>query len=221
MELKNGEDGGKWVRTTTEVETVDFKGEPLVLRDVPAERNEKTGAIRVDPDDVARSEIEEIASRHSVVGRQLPLLLMLFAKPGPFSGGSVNTKYKLNKMLFYQWKRLGEQGLGESYPKDEFRSARAGPVPIHLRDDLKALEAAGLAAVQWSERKPGVSTRVELTPKGMELARRLWFDVPEIYRDATMSVKVELFPLDPETIKAKVHEEYPKLRRTYVEVDAE
>lgn len=209
------------MRITTEVKTVDPEGKPLVLRAVPAERNEKTGAIRVDSEDVARAEIEQIADEHGVPGRQLPLLLMLIAKPGPFKEGSVNTKYKLNKMLFYQWKRLGEVGLGASYPQDEFKSARAGPVPIHLTRDLEEMEKAGLAKVSWSNRKPGVSTQVELTPKGLKLAKSLWTRVPEVYREATMSVKVELFPLDPQTIKEKVHEEYPELRREYVEVDAE
>jgi len=211
---------GKWVNTTTEVRTIDPGGHPLLLKNVPAERNTTTGAVRVNPEDVARAEIEQLAGRHGIEGRHLPLLLMLYAKPGPFKEGSVETKYKLNKMLFYQWKKLEASGLGESYPKDDFRSARAGPVPIHLKDDLRALDKAGLATVQWSDH-PGASTHVELTAAGLEAAKRLWDDVPEIYREATTSVKEELFPLTPTTIKRKVHEEFPELRRVYLEIDAE
>lgn len=219
MEAEDGK-AAKWVSTTVEVRTVDSKGHPLLLKDVAAERNSVTHAIRLDPEVVARAEIEHIAGRLGVEGRHLPLLLMLFAKPGPFKEGSVETKYKLNKMLFYQWRRLADAGLGDSFPRDEFKSARAGPVPIHLSDDLRALERAGLATVKWSDH-PGASTNVELTSAGMEAARRLWDDVPEIYRIATLATKEELFPLTPATIKLKVHAEFPDLRRHYVEVDAE
>lgn len=219
MEKKVGETG-KWVRTATEVKTIDSKGLPLLLKDVPAEKNEATGALRVNPEDVAKAEIEQIAGRQTIEGRHLPLLLMLVAKPGPFKEGAVESKYKLNKMLFYQWKRLANDGLGDSFPRDDFKSARAGPVPIHLKEDLRALEKAGLVTVKWSNH-PGASTHVELTAKGLEAAKRLWDEVPGIYRDATVAVKEELFPLTPQTIKEKVHNEFPELVRVYVEVDAE
>jgi len=218
MELVGDEN--EWRSTTTDVRTVDLDGNPIVLPNVPAERNSRTGKLRVDPDVVARADVERIGRAHGIEGRRIPLMLMLFAKPGPFKEGLVQNKYKLNKMLFYQWKRLESEGLGEAYPRDDFAAARAGPIPVGLRDDLQSLQRQGMVEVKWSKRRDA-PTEIRLTPQGFDVARGVWSEMPLVYRDTTLAVKKELFPLSPATIKDLVHEQYPEYRKTYVEVDAE
>src|SRR5439155_19599878 len=50
-----------WERTTTEIKSIDWKGKPIVISNVPAKRYIKTGRVRVDPIEVARAEARQIA----------------------------------------------------------------------------------------------------------------------------------------------------------------
>ncbi|MGH2638744.1 MAG: hypothetical protein ACRDF4_05600, partial [Rhabdochlamydiaceae bacterium] len=65
-----------------DVDAVDRKNNSIHLKNVPAMKNNETGTICVDPEDVARVEIEQIASEKSLTNsRDLTLLMMLYAKP--------------------------------------------------------------------------------------------------------------------------------------------
>ncbi|MFH0896738.1 MAG: hypothetical protein V1850_01650 [Candidatus Bathyarchaeota archaeon] len=96
----------KWIDTTIEIKTVNWKGEPLHLTGVKALKNTKTGATRVYPSEVAQAEVRQIAKCLDVLPRDVGSLLMVFAKPSYFKEGEVFYKYHLQKMLFYFWKGL-------------------------------------------------------------------------------------------------------------------
>lgn len=211
---------GEWEPVTIETESIDWLGNPITLRDVRAERNKETGRILVDPTELTRVEMEQLASELRLEGRDLPFLLICYASPGPFQPGYVHHKSRLNKMLFHVWKRLELKGLGEALPHDEFGRGRAGPIPRHLKEDMKRLEGKDLLAVQWG-RRPGESTISQLTEEGLQLGRELWKRVPGDFIEIAHQVKEELFPLDSKTIKDDVHRDFPEYRATYVEEDRE
>ena len=137
-----------------------------------------------------------------------------------FQRGYLCQKYKINKMLFYQWKELEKIGLGDVIPRDEFEAKSKGPVPKNLWDDLKRLKEKQLLKVDGSKKEKKTVT-VELTDKGIDTARKLWNRIPDPYLGVTTSVKHTFFPLSPETIKRMVHVEYPEYQKTYKKEDKE
>ena len=109
-----------WIETTVDVKSIDWKGKPVLLRQVPAVKHVQTGRIRVYPADVAKAEIRLLTRLRDLEPRDASLLLILYAKPGTFKEGEVLFKYHLNKMLFYLWKEMEAQTLGDTFPKDNF-----------------------------------------------------------------------------------------------------
>jgi len=211
-----------WEETKIDVDTVDWKGNTIHLKNVPAIKNKKTGRICVYPSEVAKAEIRMLAEQYDLEPRDVSLLLTLFAKPGPFKEGYIQYKYQINKMLFYQWKEMQKQGLGDAFPHDEFEAAPRGPVPKNLGDDLKRLEEKGIVSLsykRWGKGPKEASLITTLTPSGKEIAAKLAGQVPEPLKEVTVEVKKQLFPLDPLTIREKVHREFPEYRKTYVELD--
>jgi len=217
-------EGDVWMDTKTEIEVFDWRGEPIHLKDVPAIKNAKTGKIRVYASEVAKAEIRMMAEKHNLEARDVTLLLMLYAKPGPFKEGEVHCKYHLNKMLFYQWKNMEKRYLGEAFPHDEFRAASKGPIPIHLWDDLRRLQDRKIMSLDhhvWGKNSGEACLVTKLTPDGLKLAEELWKEVPPDLRETSWVTKEQIFPLDPETIRKKVHREFPEYRKTYTELDRE
>lgn len=214
----------KWDDVSTDIKTVNWRGEPIYLTGVRALRNTKTGQIRVYPYDVAQAEIRQIADKFDLMSRDVALLLVLYAKPGPFKKGEIIYKYHLNKMLFYQWKELEKEGYYETLPHDEFEAAKRGPIPSHLDEDLKRLIEKGLIQTryeQWGVHKYQSSMRTILTEEGMRVGKDIWELVPMPYKELTLKVKEQIFPLDPITIREKVHREYPEYRLKYTDLDTE
>jgi len=210
----------EWKQITTSLDTVDWKGNPITLHNVMAEQNISTKKIRLNPDDVAKAEFREIANNLGIQDRDVMLFILLYAKPGPFQRGYLCQKYKINKMLFYQWKRLEKFGFGEIVPKDEFVADKRGPVPKNLWDDLKRLKEMRLIKVEGSESEKRTVT-MELTDDGEKIARELWNKIPDIYLGITTEVKSRLFPLNPERLKELVHSEYPEYKKSYKNLDKE
>jgi hypothetical protein len=211
-----------WQKTKTDLETVNWRGHPIHLKSVPAMKNVKTGEVYYYPSDVAKAEINLLAKKTGLKSRDVPLLLMLVAKPGVFQKGIIQYKYQINKMLFYQWKEMEKLGLGETFPHDKFESAPRGPVPKNLGDDLKRLEEKGIVTLsykKWGKGKKEASLETQLTEKGINIAHSLVGEIPDNLKDVTATVKKQLFCLDPATICKKVHEEYPEYRKTYTELD--
>lgn len=214
----------EWIDTTTDIEAFDWRGNPMRLKNVPAIKNKKTGKIRVRASEVAKAEINTLAEEYKLESRDVALFIMLFAKPGPFKEGAVHYKYHLNKMLFYQWKNMEKQLLGEAFPRDEFRAAPNGPIPVNLWDDLKRLEERKTISLRhyvWGKTPKEASLTVELIPKGLDIAEKLWYQIPPDLRETTLKTKEQIFPLDPKTVRKRVHQEFPEYKKTYTELDLE
>jgi DNA-binding PadR family transcriptional regulator len=214
----------EWEEIRTEIETVDWKGNPIHLKNVPAIKNTKTGTVAVYPEALSLAEMSELAKKYKLEPRDMALLLMVYAKPGHFQAGIMPHKYRLNKSLFYLWKELGKEGLGEAFPHDNFVKFPAGPVPEHIDPDLDRLEKNGLVKVSlkpWGKGEGEKSRTTELLPEGMKLAEQLWQDIPDPFKQEILTVKEKIFPLDPKTIMNQVHREYPEYKLTYTKPDTE
>ena len=210
----------EWIKASINIDTVDWKGNPITLHDVPALKNKKTKKTKVNTTDVAKAEFTEIAKELKIKDRDIMLFLLLYAKPGPFQRGYLCQKYKLNKMLFYQWKVLEKRGMGEVIPKDDFIAEARGPVPKNLWADLKRLHKSDLVKVEGGE-KQKMTVTVELTNNGETIAKELWNKIADPYLATTTVVKEKLFLMAPKAIKDMVHEEYPKYRAKYKYADTE
>lgn len=123
-------------------------------------------------------------------------------------------------MEFYLWKRMDKEGYKNASIHDEFGSARAGPIPVHLREFLEDLEKKNIVKVQWA-RGPGESTKSQLTRLGEKVANTIWNKTPPDIRNMVRKTKEELFAIDATQLKKKVHKEYPEYKRTYTELDRE
>jgi len=210
----------EFTQICADVNTVDWKGNPIKIANAPALQDKKTGRIWYEPQAIARAEFRQFADSLGLIPRQIPLLLMFYAQPGSFQRGYLNNKYKLNKMLFYQWKELEKVGLGEAFEHDEFVKDKKGPVPKNLYDDLRTLADRGLINVSGGPKEHKTLT-ADMTKDGHHIAENIWKYVPPQYKEITTTVKSWLFPLNPNTIKDRVHEDYPEFRKIYKELDEE
>lgn len=214
----------EWIPTRIDLDTVDERGNPIHLKQVPAVKNAKTGKVRLYPAQVSLFETESLARQHGLEPRDIVTLLTLYAKPGTFKGGYLHTRYHMNKTLFYIWKDLENIGLGEAFPRDEFEAALRGPVPKNLESDLKRLSGKGLVSLRMHRWGPGPkdeSKVTELTPEGLIMTKEIWNRVGEPFKKTIIRIKERIFPLDPKTIRDRVHRDYPEYKKTYVELDTE
>lgn len=213
-----------WEPTEIEMDSVDWTGNTVHLTGVPALRNKETRKIRVYPEEVAKAELQMIAKAHGIQVRDIALLLLLYAKPGPFKGGEILYKYHVNKMLFYQWKFLEKELIGDAFVHDNFIPAERGPVPEHIEDELAQLKEQKLITTEnkrWGKGPKDESVKVKLTPQGEEIAHEIWKEVAFPFKETTLKVKEQIFPLDPKTIRERVHREYPEYKKTYTELDTD
>ena len=214
----------EWIKTKLNMDSVDWNGNPIHLVDVPALKNSRTGKVRIYPSDVAQAEFRMRAKKYNLEPRDIALLSLLYAKPGPFQEGQVHFKYHLNKMLFYQWKEMGELGLDEAYPHDEFEAFPRGPVPKNIDQDLERLNSLGLITqiyVQWGKGDKDASMKTELTEKSNAIIEEIWKESPDLFKEATLKVKEQIFPLDPKTVQKRVHRDYPEYQKTYIKIDTD
>jgi len=208
----------EWAPTQVDYKSVDWVGNPIILRNVVAETCPQCGDVRLEIDDVLKAEQRYIAEKYDLDPRHLPMLLLLHAKPIMIKPDYVEQKFRFHKMLFYFWKKLCEKDFGNSYIHDAFGSARAGPVAIHINELTRSLEEKGLVKVRWAKR-PGESFRWDLTPKGKEVAEEIWKSTPDDFKETILKVKENLFLIDAEQLKHKIHREYPAYRRNYTIAD--
>lgn len=214
----------QWVATTTEIETVDWKGNPIKLANVPALRNKRTGRIAVDPEALSLAEMKTLATKYNLEPRDIAFLLMVFAKPGHFKAGIMPHKYRLNKSLFYLWKDLEKQGLGEAFPHDNMVAYPQGPVPEHIDPDMERLEKQDLIKVfltSYGKTEGEKYRTVELKPEGIKVAEKLWQDIPDPFKQEILRIKEDIYPMDPESIKKRVHREYPEYQKKYTKPDTD
>jgi hypothetical protein len=215
----------KWIEIETNIETVNWKGEPLEVRGVKAFKDPKTKEILVYPSEVAKAEVNQTAAELCIAPRDVGTFLMLLAKPGNFNEGDVFYKYHLQKMMFYLWKSL-DKVYGDSLPLDRFLPAENGPVPEHLDEDLQRFEKNKLIRVKcgkWKDASGNTITSkwIMLTEEGKELAEQLWNKMPTPYEEVALNVKKRLYPLDPDQVRHLVHKEFPEYKNTYKKNDIE
>lgn len=212
------------IETHIEMDSVNWRGETIRLKNVRGLQIAKTGQVYVYPADVSKAEIAQLAEEYNLLPRDVALLLMIYSKPGPFKEGEVLYKYHLNKLLFYQWKELDNAGLHEALPHDEFDPAPRGPVPRNLSEDLERLQKRGLIETvyeRWGPESKQQSMRTVLTKNGFEIAENLWEKISPSFKEVTLKIKERIFPLDPVTVRHRVHREFPEYRLTYTEPDRE
>ncbi|MDG7047337.1 MAG: hypothetical protein JRN53_07140 [Nitrososphaerota archaeon] len=214
-----------WRPMEIEMDSLDLQGRNIVhLQGVPVLKNIRTGEFGVNPNDVMKVQLRILAEQENVEPRDISLLALLRASVGSFQVNCLHNRYRLNKMLFYQWKELEKIGLGEAYDHDVFQAKSKGPVPIHLDEDIRRLQEKGLVKVtidQWGKKSYQGSKDTELTPKGKKIAQEILSRLPEDFIQITAEVKKKLYNLDPSSIKDKVHREYPEYRTGYTEEDNE
>lgn len=214
----------QWLETVTDVETVDWRGNIIIVKNVRAQKNTSSGTITVRPEEVSKAEITATAEKLGIEPRDVPLLLLVLAKPGPFKEGQLPLKYRLNKSLFYYWKELEKEGLDEALPHDSFIAADRGPVPEHITEDLQRLKdkkVINLKYTRWGKGPKDESLTVELTPEGTKLAKELSSALAELFNQTATKIKERIFPLDPSTIRDRVHREYPHYKKSYTELDTD
>ena len=139
---------------------------------------------------------------------------------------AIRQKFRFNKMLFYIKKKLDEEFGEDVFIFDKMGTARAGPIPIHLGEDIKQLQTDGLIDIylvrdnkkipkskkNWEiiKGKAGASIECNLIKKGEILAKEIMLDV-----------KRELLYIDTQELKKKIHSEYPEYKMNYIENDNE
>ncbi len=210
----------KWIETETNIETVNWKGEPLQITKVKAFKNPKTGEVMVYPEEVAKAEIRQIAEDLDICPRDVGTLLMLLAQPRNFNKGDVFYKYHLQKMMFYLWKSL-EQIYDDSLLLDKFIGAENGPVPEKLNDDLERFQKSSFVKVKNEKCEQGVSKRILLTEEGTKVAEEVWRRLPDPYKEIALQVKEMIYAKSPEEVRHKVHNEFPEYKDTYIKNDIE
>lgn len=216
--------GVAWENTRIEMDILGWEGKPIHLNDVPAIKDPRTGQVLVHPSEVAKAESRMVAKQFGLEGRDIPLLLMLFVPAGIFKGGEVFYKYHINKMLFYLWHDLGEVGLKEGIEHDEFEPADRGPVPKNISQDLERLSKMGLVKTEfkrWGPRLKDESLKITLTDEGMNVAEKLWLQVPNPLREVALKVKEHIHLKTPTEVKNRVHADFPEYRKVYITIDAD
>lgn len=210
----------EWIQSKEDVQSVDLQGREITLKGVPALKDSKTGAVRVQLEDVSKAEQEFLAREKGIDPLDVHPLLLLYASSKFFEAGYINQAFRFYKMLFSLWKELEKKSYGDSYIYDEFKCARAGPVPAHLKERLVDLEKKGVVEVKWSK-SPGKSTECKLTGRGFDIAKSLWDNTPDDVKMTVLKVKEDLFLVDATQIKEKIHKLYPEYKKCYTEVDTE
>ena len=210
----------EFIPVETDLDTIDSQGRPKRIQRVPALKDKASEKVWIDPEAAARAELQQLAESVGVEPRHVPLLVLFYARMGNFQRGYQHNKYKLNKMLFYQWKELEKIGLGEAYEHDEFIKATRGPIPKNLYDDLEELEKNGILVLSGGKEEHKTLV-AQLTGPGKEVARRLFNEAPPDYATVATRVKTAPFPLNPDTIMKRVHRDYPEYRKSFTEPDQE
>ncbi len=207
-----------------------------ILEDIPVYELEETGADRVLFDDLFKAEEHMIAKKNNVNIYNIFELALIYADVKQ-RRNAIRQKFRFNKMLFYIKKRLDEEFGEDVFIFDEMGAARSGPIPVHLGEDIKRLQGEELIDVylvkdnkkilgskkNWEEikGKAGASIECTLTKKGEKIAKEIWNDLDIDIKEIILDVKKELFYLDTEILKNKVHSEYPEYKMSYRENDTE
>jgi len=224
----------KQIEKTTNVETKDGQNNKIIIENIPLYIDEDSGEELVTLGDVIRANQQRIAEKYNKSVFNIYELALIYADVKQ-RYNAIRRKFLFNKMLFYIGKKLEEEYGENTLIFDEMGAARAGPIPIHLGEDIKQLKEEGLIEIyivkdgkkifgskeNWEDYKSQGSIECMLKKKGKKLARSIWRDLDPEMREIIVSVKEDLFYMDTETLKKKVHREYPEYKMNYTENDNE
>lgn len=213
-------DESEWLQSKQDINSFDYSGRSIKLRDVPIEVNKKSKIVRVSIDEVIKAEQKYIAEENDIEPFEILELLLLYKELHFHKGGYIKKTYRFNKMLFYLWKEIEKTGFGNSYIFDTFVAARAGPVPLKLKDSMRRLQEKSLVKAKI-EKTAGKSSEYWLTDKGKKVAESLWEKTPDFIKQMIVDVKQDLMVIQAEDIKRRVHKEYPEYKRNYTDLDDE
>lgn len=217
----------------TTVKSQDNNYNEVILEEVPVYTDEGTGEELVTLGDILRANERRIAKKNNVSIFNIFELALLYADVKQ-RGKNIRQKFRFNKMLFYVMKKLEEEyGVG-TLIFDEIWTAKNGPIPAHLKDDLKQFQEDGIIDIylvkkgkkipgskkNWIESK-WMTIECSLTKRGKKLAKSIWFDLDPEMQEIILSVKEKLNYMKTSQLKHKVHKEYPEYRKTYIEDDNE
>lgn len=93
-------------------------------------------------------------------------------------------------MLFYVWKNLQKEYGENPLIFDEMNIRENGPIPAHLKEDMKNLQKEGILDVylvkegkkipgskeEWDTKK-WITIECILTNKGEDLAKKIWSEI--------------------------------------------
>lgn len=205
---------------TVDVEFRAFDGDLVTIPKASAFIDRKTGDPYISAEAMARAEVAHIVKKMKISGRDLPLLAILYARPANYERGYVCEKYRLNKMLFYIYKRVEKEFSLDLLPHDTFVSAPRGPIPKNLWTDIFGNEKKGIFRVKGNKERQGKEPlQIELTPQGEKVAEELWKCLSDDYKAIITEVKTHLTFKTPDAIMKMVHKEFPEFKGEYTEPD--
>jgi len=165
------------IEATTDIETLNQKGEPITITNVPAIKNPVTGKISVLSDEVIKAGYRMLTDEIGLIPRDLPIMVLLWTQLGIFETEKMY-RHDLNRALFYQWAELQEYGINS----DDFEKGEA----VNLSDDLNRLEKKGFIEI---EPMP-YNQMLRLTDKGLEVAKHFWSEISDRCKLATLTAQM-------------------------------
>ena len=217
----------------TNVETLDNRNNEIILEDVPIYIEEESGEELVTLADIIRADEQRIAKKYNIDIYNIFELALLYADVKQ-RGKNIRQQFRFNKMLFYISKKLNEEYGENILIFDEMKKEKNGPIPIHLKEDMKKLQQEGIFDVylvkkgakipgskkDWDTKK-WISIECTLTNKGEDLAKKIWSELDPEMREIILEVKEKLNYMKTGKLKKKVHKEYPEYRKIYIQNDKE
>ncbi len=218
----------------TKVDILDNFDEEVELDDIPLYMDEESGDELYLFSDILKADEIRIAKKYGISTYNIFELVLLYADVNQRREG-IKQKFRFNKMLFYLDKELQKEYGEDSLVFDKMGVARAGPIPVHLKDDINELKSKKLIDIRvvkdgntvkgskenWEKFKNRGSIECLLTKRGRKLAKNIWYELDPEIREITIDIKQKLLFLDTEELKRKVHEEYPEYRKDYSQNDTE
>lgn len=218
----------------TNIEILDGNNERAELEGIPLYKEEDTEDELYLFSDLIKADERRIAKKYEISEYNIFELALLYADVKQRKK-AIRQKFRFNKMLFYIKKKFEEEYGEDSFIFDKMGQARAGPIPVHLGDDIKDLNEKRYIEIylvddgkkvsgskkNWEKLKSTASIECILTRKGHRVAKNIWKELDMRMKEIIIEVKEDLMYIDTELLMQKVHEEYPEYRKNYTENDKE
>lgn len=215
------------------IEILDNDYKEVELEEIPLYMEEESDEEIFLFSDVLTTNQKRIAKKFNLSVYNIFELALLYADVRQRKK-SIRQQFRFNKMLFYIGKKLEEEYGDNVLIFDGVKKAPNGPIPIHLKEDMKKFQQEGILDVYLTKKgkkipgskedwdtKKWISIECTLTNKGEDLAKKIWSELDLEMREIIIEVKKELYYMKTGKIKRKVHKEYPKYREIYIQDDEE